>query len=79
MPLSVGETVNLPSPDITLPLDPIPNKRIVVNLKTQSLIAYENGQPVFSWLISSGMDHAPTSPGIYQIFSHDRESEGRQL
>ncbi|MFN8564729.1 MAG: L,D-transpeptidase family protein [Anaerolineae bacterium] len=76
VPLEVGETMNLPSPDITIPLDPVPNKRIVVNLKTQSLVAYENGQPVFSWLISSGMDRAPTSPGIYQIMSHDPVAMG---
>ena len=38
-----GETMNLPSPDIMIPIDPIPNKRIVVNLKTQSLVAYEKG------------------------------------
>lgn len=76
VPLVVGETMNLPSPDITIPLDPIPNKRIVVNLKTQSMVAYENGQPVFSWLISSGMDRAPTSPGIYQIMSHDPVAKG---
>jgi len=76
VPLNIGETVNLPSPDIMVPLDPIPNKRIVVNLKTQSLIAYENGQPVFSWLISSGMDQDPTQPGIYQILSHAEKAKG---
>jgi LysM repeat protein len=74
--LSVGDVLNLPSPDITLPLDPVPNKRIVVNLSTQSLVAYENGEPVFSWLISSGMDHVPTSPGIYQIMSHAEKASG---
>ncbi len=74
--LTVGQIINLPSPDITIPLDPIPNKRIVVNLKTQSLVAYENGEPVFSWLISSGMDRAPTSPGIYQILSHAEKATG---
>ena len=59
-----------------MPVDPIPNKRIVVNLKTQSLVAYENGEPVFSWLISSGMDRAPTSPGIYEILSHAPKANG---
>jgi LysM repeat protein len=69
--LSVGETVNLPSRDEVVPLDPVPNKRIIVDLETQTLYAYENGQLVFNWLISSGMDQAPTSPGVYQILSHD--------
>lgn len=76
VPLVVGETMNLPSPDLMIPFDPVPNKRIVVNLKTQSLVAYENGQPVFSWLISSGMDRAPTNPGTYQILSHDPVATG---
>jgi LysM repeat protein len=75
-PLYVGEVVNLPSRDITLPLDPVPNKRIVVNLQNQTMIAYENGQPVFEWLISSGMSSAPTSPGVYQILDHNEVALG---
>jgi LysM repeat protein len=74
--LSVGETVNLPSRDEVVPLDPVPNKRIIVDLETQTLYAYENGQLVFNWLISSGMDQAPTSPGVYQILSHDDIATG---
>jgi LysM repeat protein len=76
VPLNIGETVNLPSPDITIPLDPVPNKRIVVNINTQSLVAYEDGKPVFSWLISTGMDRAPTAPGIYQILDHEPTAKG---
>ncbi|MEP7293978.1 MAG: L,D-transpeptidase, partial [Chloroflexota bacterium] len=68
--------INMPSPDMSIPLDPVPNKRIVVNLSTQSMVAYENGQPVFSWLIASGMDRAPTSPGTYQIISHAETASG---
>ncbi len=74
--LVVGETMNLPSRDITVPLDPIPNKRIVINLDTQYLVAYENGEIVFNWAISSGMSSAPTSPGIYQILNHDPVASG---
>ncbi|MFN8379486.1 MAG: L,D-transpeptidase family protein [Anaerolineae bacterium] len=75
-PIYAGETVNVPSPDLVLPLDPIPSKRIVVDLETQQLWAFENGQLVFNWLISSGMDRAPTSPGIYQVISHAEEATG---
>ncbi|MBE2267451.1 MAG: L,D-transpeptidase family protein [Anaerolinea sp.] len=74
--LSVGEQVTLPSRDITVPLDPIPNKRIVVNIDTQYMVAYENGEIVFNWDISSGMERAPTSPGIYQILNHDPVASG---
>lgn len=69
--LVIDETVNLPSRDITIPLDPVPNKRIVVNIDTQYLVAYENGEIVFNWDISTGMAQAPTSPGVYQILNHD--------
>jgi LysM repeat protein len=75
-PLYVGEVINLPSRDITLPLEPVTHKRIIVNLDTQSMAAYENGQLVFEWLISSGMSHAPTFPGVYQILSHSEVALG---
>lgn len=77
--LSPGEQINLPSPDLVVPLDPVPNKRIIVNLDTQTLYAFENGQLVFNWLISSGMDRAPTSPGIYQIINHDELATGSSI
>lgn len=74
--LSVGDVLNIPSRDLTLPVDPVPNKRIIVDLETQSLVAYENGQEVFRWLISSGMDSAPTTPGVFQILSHNEVALG---
>lgn len=79
VPIYAGETVNVPSPDLVLPLDPVPSKRIVVDLETQQLWAFENGQLVFNWLISSGMDRAPTSPGVYQIISHAEEATGGSI
>ena len=74
--LAIGDRLNLPSRDLALPLPPVPHKRIVVDLRTQSLVAYEHGQRVFSWLISSGKSEAPTSPGIYQILSHNEVASG---
>ncbi|PJF22754.1 MAG: hypothetical protein CUN56_04375 [Phototrophicales bacterium] len=65
-----GDVLSIPSPDNVLPEDPIPHKRIVVDLDRQYLVAFENGQPIFQWSISSGVEDAPTSPGIYQILSH---------
>ncbi|MGB7340252.1 MAG: L,D-transpeptidase family protein [Phototrophicaceae bacterium] len=69
--LSPGDSINLPSRDVTIPLPVMASKRIVVNLETQSLVAFENDEVVFSWQISSGISDAPTSPGIYQILSHE--------
>jgi hypothetical protein len=69
--MSVGDTITLPSRDLVLPMDPVPSKRIIVDLESQTLTAYENGQQVFHWLISSGISQDPTSPGVYQILSHN--------
>jgi len=74
--LSVGDKLNLPSRDVAIPLDPVPNKRIVVDLDRQYLKAYENGQEIFSWVISSGRDTAPTTPGIFQILTHNETALG---
>ncbi|MEO8606843.1 MAG: L,D-transpeptidase family protein [Chloroflexota bacterium] len=74
--LSIGDMVNLPTRDVTLPLDPVPDKRIVVDLDKQTLAAFENGQLKYSWLISSGLDDYPTSPGIYQVLNHEDVAAG---
>jgi L,D-transpeptidase catalytic domain/Putative peptidoglycan binding domain/LysM domain len=74
--LSPGDILKLPSRDVAVPLKPVANKRIIVDLETQSLAAYENGQEVFRWAISSGISSAPTSPGIYQILSHEPVAYG---
>lgn len=71
-----GDEVNLPPRDVTLPQMPIATKRIVVNLNTQQLYAFENGQLKYRWQISSGRDTAPTSPGTYQILNHDELAIG---
>lgn len=74
--LSPGDILNLPSRDVAVPLDPIKNKRIVVNIEDQTMVAYENGEAVFSWKVSTGIRTAPTSPGVYQILNHDRVALG---
>lgn len=74
--LSVGDVVQIPSRDVTMQHTPISSKRIIVDLNSQYLVAYENGERVFEWSISSGVDNAPTSPGIYQILSHEEKAYG---
>jgi len=74
--LSPGDVIALPTRDVTLPLPVVANKRILVNLESQTLAAYENGELVFNWQISSGISEAPTSPGIYQILSHEPVAYG---
>ncbi|MEQ8672938.1 MAG: L,D-transpeptidase family protein [Aggregatilineales bacterium] len=69
--LSPGDTLQIPSRDVTMPNPPIVSKRIVVDLNEQHLVAFENGERVFEWDISSGVANAVTSPGVYQILDHD--------
>ena len=42
--LSPGDVVTLPSRDVTLPIQVISNKRIIVDLETQTLAAYEDDE-----------------------------------
>ena len=74
--LSIGDTLTMPTRDVTMPNPPVADKRIVVNLNTQELWAFENEEIVFNWRISSGRSDAPTSPGIYQILNHDPTAYG---
>lgn len=74
-----GDVINLPSPDAVIQLDPVPSQRIVVDLETQHMWAFENGRLVYEWAISSGMAHAPTSPGVYQILSHAERATGSSI
>ena len=74
--LYTGDQINLPSRDIMLPLPPVRGKRIIVDLSDQYLRAYENGQVVYEWPISSGISSAPTSEGIFQILSHEELAYG---
>ncbi|MBK8985823.1 MAG: L,D-transpeptidase family protein [Chloroflexi bacterium] len=46
-----------------------PNERwIDVNLSTQSLVAYEGSQAVYTTLISSGLPNHPTVTGMFRIY-----------
>ncbi|MCY4062534.1 MAG: L,D-transpeptidase family protein [Chloroflexi bacterium] len=74
--LVVGQEIQIPSRDVLLPQDPVPHKRIIVDLQSQWLVAFENNDLLFSWGISSGRETAPTYPGIFQILTHNPKSFG---
>ena len=74
--LVVGQSVQIPSRDVMIPEDPVPNKRIIVDLDAQWLVGFENGELIFDWGISSGREEAPTYPGIFQILTHDEKAFG---
>jgi lipoprotein-anchoring transpeptidase ErfK/SrfK len=69
--MSVGQTLIIPSPDELLPLPVVENKRIVISLSQQKVWVYENGSLKWEWLVSTGISSSPTSPGIFQIQSHE--------
>lgn len=65
-----GQVLNLPSKDTLLPLDVIPNKRIVISISKQKMMVYENNQLIKKFVISTGVDRSPTQPGVFQVQTH---------
>jgi lipoprotein-anchoring transpeptidase ErfK/SrfK len=72
--LSVGDVVTVPSPDDMLPLPVVTDKRVVVSISQQRAWVYEDGQLKWEWPASTGISSSPTSPGIFQIQSHEQEA-----
>jgi lipoprotein-anchoring transpeptidase ErfK/SrfK len=69
--LAVGQTITIPSKDVMLPLPVRAGKRIVVSITQQRMWVYENGQVKWEWAASTGIASSPTTPGVYQVTSHD--------
>jgi len=69
--LVAGQTLTIPSPDVLLPLPIVENKRIVVSISQQKMWVYENGAIKWEWPVSTGIASSPTSPGVFQIQSHE--------
>lgn len=69
--LLAGDTITIPSVDVLVPLPVVENKRIVVSISKQNVKAYENGQLKWDWSGSTGIDSSPTSPGIFQVQTHE--------
>ncbi|MBX3001791.1 MAG: L,D-transpeptidase family protein [Caldilineaceae bacterium] len=69
-----GQSLTIPSLDQLLPLPVVRNKRIVVSLSQQRMWAYENGGLKWDWPVSTGIESSPTSPGVFQIQSHEENA-----
>jgi lipoprotein-anchoring transpeptidase ErfK/SrfK len=69
--LMAGDTITIPSVDVLVPLPVVENKRIVISISKQNAKVYENGQLKWDWPASTGIDSSPTSPGIFQIQTHE--------
>jgi lipoprotein-anchoring transpeptidase ErfK/SrfK len=69
--LRPGQVIQIPSPDLLLPLPVVTHKRIVISLSQQRMWAYEHGELIWQWTVSTGIASSPTSPGVYQVQSHE--------
>jgi len=72
--LSMGQVLQIPSPDVLLPLPIVPGKRITVSLGSQMMWAYENDALKWQWPVSTGRLSSPTTTGVFQIQSHELDA-----
>lgn len=68
--LQTGMVLNIPSKNDLLPLPVLPNKRIVIDIPTQRMTVYEDGQVRSTHVISTGIEDSPTMAGIFQVQTH---------
>jgi len=69
--LRVGQVLSIPSPDVLLPLPVVDNKRIVISISSQAMWVYENSALLWQWPVSTGIESSPTSPGVFQVLTHE--------
>jgi lipoprotein-anchoring transpeptidase ErfK/SrfK len=69
--LLAGDTIKIPSVDVLTPLPAVENKRIIVSIPKQTVKVYENDKLKWDWKGSTGIDSSPTSPGIFQVQTHE--------
>ncbi|MDM8518589.1 L,D-transpeptidase family protein [Anaerolineales bacterium HSG6] len=72
--LTVGQMITIPSADMLLPLPIVAHKRIVVSISEQKMWVYEDGAEKWLWEASTGIASSPTSPGIFQIQTHQENA-----
>jgi lipoprotein-anchoring transpeptidase ErfK/SrfK len=64
-------TLTIPSKNDLLPLPVVPNKRIVIDISSQSMTVYENGAVRNTYVVSTGVADSPTMAGVFQIQTHE--------
>lgn len=69
--LRPGQLVAIPSPDVLLPLPVARDKHIHVSISQQRMWAYEHGAVKWEWPVSTGIESSPTSPGVFQVQTHE--------
>ena len=76
--LYVGQPVHIPSQDVLMPHMPVRGKKIVVNLAEQRTRIFENGQPIYEWVVSTGMEDSPTLRGTFQVLDKHEKAYASQ-
>ena len=76
--LHVGQPVRIPSQDVLMPHMPVRGKKIVVNLAEQRVRVFENGQPIYEWVTSTGLEDSPTHRGTFQVLNKHEEAYASQ-
>ncbi len=66
-----GDTVLIPSRDMLVPLPVVRGKRIVISLSDQRMQVYQDGELLWDWPVSTGIESSPTSPGVFQVQTHE--------
>jgi lipoprotein-anchoring transpeptidase ErfK/SrfK len=76
--LQVGQEIIIPSQDILTPNMPVPDKKIVVSIAEQRVRAYQAGQLLYDWPVSTGIEESPTHRGIFQVLGKDEKAYASQ-
>lgn len=76
--LQVGQQIVIPSQDILTPYTPVPGRRVVISIPEQRMRVYENGQLLYEWVVSTGIDSSPTNTGVFQVLSMEEEAYASQ-
>ncbi len=69
--LEAGMNLVIPSKNVLLPLPVVPNKRIVIDISSQRMTVYENGEVRSTYVVSTGIANSPTMAGIFQVQTHE--------
>ncbi len=72
--LFAGQTLTIPSPDELIPLPIIEGKRVIVSITQQKVWVYEAGSLKWEWPASTGIADSPTSPGVFQVQTHEENA-----
>lgn len=69
--IEAGMLLTIPSKNDLLPLPVIPNKRIVVDISSQRMTVYEDGEVRNTYVVSTGIASSPTMAGVFQVQTHE--------